>query len=400
MTFPRTLILTWHAPDMPYKILLRTVRLLPPELVYYSSLRPCSVDREYAFAHKAFEPRQLHWRFQSSLLNLIYTSECQGKALAGRIAEWAVPFRPEVIWVVAQLGALNVGYHLHRMLKIPIHATVQDAHENARSTLPLPYYPIYMRSVDRLLRNARTVDAISMELLGHLEKRYSNITASENMVFHPTISRKIVVDLLWEKRLDTDAHVRRIGFCGSMRISREQWLAFLNLLGQLPFKFEIIAFADKDHFHHVELPSNVEMKPQPYAATEADVVRGFRDTGVHACHLGLWKEENRALFGGTSLSAKLITYAASGLPIIVDGPSKSVAWRLVKKHGAGVLYESDESSALDGLGKLFGDAEVWRRMAEGSARMCRTEYDLEDSVERFKDILCKCAGGGCDNADQ
>lgn len=389
---PRTLLLTWWAHDAPYKVICRIAERFPADRIRYATLWPEQSPATFSFAHKSFAPRQPHWRLRKTALGYWYANDAQAARTARRIAEWTAPFQPEVVWVVAELAAVHVGYHLHRRLNVPLHVTVQDAHECARFSVPPLYFPVYMRRVHRLLRCAGSVDAISGGMLEHLEARYPNITDNNSMVFHPSVERDLMSLGRTSPAPDMTGKVRRLGLCGSMRVSEAQWDRFLALLAQLPYEFEIIAYANPDCFHASHPPPNVRLLPQPYAPTERDVVTGLLQHGVHACHLGLWKEKEKSLFPRTSLSAKMITYAAAGLPIVVDGPGASAAWRLVDRYGAGVLCEDDDRASVKALTRLFGDSECRERMAEGARDMCSREFDLLRNTRLLQSLLAGSEG--------
>jgi hypothetical protein len=135
----------------------------------------------------------------------------------------------------------------------------------------------------------------------------------------------------------------------------------------------------------------VTLELQDYVRTEAEVVQRFAGAAVDACYLGLTRRPDQRMFSTRSLSSKLTTYAAAACPVIVDGPGESVAWRLVRKHGAGVLCDGDAPRALAELRRVFEDGAAWASMAAGAVRLCRAEFDLERNAARFRDLLCETA---------
>ncbi|MBN2301151.1 MAG: hypothetical protein JXN60_01410 [Lentisphaerae bacterium] len=294
-------------------------------------------------------------------------------------------FEPEVLWVLAELGTVSVGYHLHNMMGLPIHATVYDAHETARWHLPSLYYPWYIRSVDRFFSELASFDAISEEMAQYLKTRYPNLTNVDEAICQPFVVSGYCASSPsspWELNDCT----KRIAFCGTNRMNSEQWQAFLDALGKLPNKFEIVAFAYKDSFPQAGVfPSNVSATFLPFMDSEAQIIEKFLSLRVHAGYLGLWKDPKRLLFGNTSLSAKLTTYAAAGCPVIVDATESSVAWRLVKKYHAGVLFNGQ----TDDLKLLFENREEWLRMANGSIEMCRNEFNVDKNVAPLRKMLEK-----------
>jgi len=160
MSFPRTLLLTWQAPDVRYaggEVLRRILGELPAERVAWAYLQPCR--REVALGpvrHAAFAQREAHWRLRRSALRYLYENDWQSGRLAERIARWLGDSGVELIWTLAEMGSLGVALRLQRRLGAPLHATVDDAYEFARSALPRYYYPFCRRAAGRWPRRSTT----------------------------------------------------------------------------------------------------------------------------------------------------------------------------------------------------------------------------------------------------
>jgi hypothetical protein len=158
-----------------------------------------------------------------------------------------------------------------------------------------------------------------------------------------------------------------------MRCSAEQWQAFVNELGSIPYRFEFDAYAWADSIPSARLPENVVINIMPYLAEELELIRRLREGNYDACYLPLWREPSHRLFSRTSLSSKLTTYVAAGLPVIVDGPKESAAWELVSRYSAGVL-----------MGEEWGGGEVGGRRGEGGQRTeAQGERELAADVTRM-----------------
>jgi len=388
---PRTLLVTWWPADIRYAggaAIRRIVERLPAERLAWASLRAGSTDWRPPCRHRAFMPRPVHWRLQRTAL-AAYVEELQARRLARAIAAWARDFDPQLVWVLPELGASAVGRHVASLLGRPVHVTVHDAHETARRRVACGYYPWYAWQVKQALRSARSADAISEELLAHLQRHRPGWRPEQAMVLPPSMPRELVQEVR-EPVAGGVAACRRIGFCGSMRNSPREWAEFLALLGRLPFAVEILAWAYEELFPRVTPPPNVQVRREPYAVSEAELLRTWRTRGVHAAYLGLWKDPARRLFARTSLSAKLATYAAAAVPVIVDGPGDAAAWRLVARYDAGILCAGRTAGAE--LERLFTDAALWERLAQGARRLALEAMNLERNVERFADLLRRAAG--------
>jgi hypothetical protein len=394
-SFPRTLLLTWRAPDGRYatnEVLRKIAGRFPAGTLQWASMTAPRPEAAALCPHRAFAPRHLHWRLEWTALNYFYVHNVQAPAIARRVAAWAAPFRPEVIWVLAELGATNVAHCLRRLLGVPIHATVHDAYECARFIDPPRYHPIYLHCTRRMFRRAKSVDAVSDELLAHIRDRYGERDL-DGIAFPPSIARDQMAGAAPAVDPNGTPAVRRIGICGSTRTSAWQWESFVRLLARLPYAFEIVTFVYEDLFPKVDLPANVRRVAHPYAPTERDLIRSFREGGIWAAYVGLWKDDVARPFARFSMSSKITTYAAAGVPVIIDGPEEAASWRLVDRYGAGILCGGDEEESLRRLSSLFGEEESRRRMAEGSARLCREALDLDANIERFRDTLSRAARG-------
>lgn len=396
MNCPRTLLLTPAPPDQIYSggVLRKIVNALPEKKIAWAYLSKGTGNGAKGLVQeKCFPHPQMHWRLNRSLFYGLLHQEVYARVLAKRIAAWAGEFKPEVLWVHAEGGTVHVANYLQKQLKIPMHLTFFDAPEVCMghfAQFSRWYMPLYLNRVARLVRRAMGVDAVSQELVNHVKEISGATDSTSSMVFSSSISGEIVTSLQVSRSFDEKTSVRRIGFCGSMRIGEPQWRDFLGLLGQLPFKFEILLFADKGYLFNVPLPGNVTIAVQGYVDTEENLVRRMVDLQVHAGYLGLWKEAEMSLFCRTSLSSKLTTYAAAGLPVVVDGPEDSVAWQMVKKYGAGVL---GVVAGMPGLKELFSDSVAWAGMSAGSRTMWDQEFNLEKNVDTFRNHLCEISSG-------
>lgn len=389
MNFPRIALLSWCSPASRYAggaAIRRLLSRLPPERLRWCGFHAGDGAAKDLPDYRAFPPQTLHWRLSGSFVEHAYVDWLQARAVAARMWDWLAPFKPEVLWVVPEVWAVSVGRELQRLCGLPLHATLHDAPESARyGALPRAYVPFYRAGMRRLLGGARSVDAVSEGLVAHLRQGYGLLPHCDTVVVPPSVEADLaqpVVQPDWGGPQE-----RRIGVCGSLRQSPEQWRSFLKTLGRLPHAVTLVSFTARDAFPSVNPPANVRFEFQPYADSERAVVQAFG--GVDATYLGLWTDADRRLFGETSLSSKLTTYAAAARPVIVDAAPESVAWRLVGQFDAGLRLEGQGERDAAALAGLFTDAARWERMAAGAQKLCLEHFDLDRNVTRLKEQLCR-----------
>ncbi len=371
----------------------KIVAALPRDKLRWAYLSPGQTDPTASLPVSRGFPATLdaHWRLKAAGVDYLY-KHLAARRQADAIAAWVSSFQPQVLWIASDLDGIVVGHHLHHRLGIPIHLTIYDAFEWCRYCgVPRWYSPLYLRRVKHLLTHAATLDGMSQSLLDHVSRWQPTPKCHGTMVFPPSVS--------WEtlKHVAPAAPsfagpVRRIGFCGASRTGSEQWGAFVNALGHLPWNFEILAFAAPDCFHDHGHHDNVRIIYQPYQPTELDVVRGLREAGVHACYLGLWRDQDKAFFSKTSVSSKMTTYAAAGIPIIADVPEDAAAWGLLRQYRAGLRVTGDSSRDLPVLEALLHGGDEWALLAQGAQRLCEQELNLDKNIQEFKALLGVTAG--------
>ncbi|MDP6849292.1 MAG: hypothetical protein QGI24_10945, partial [Kiritimatiellia bacterium] len=294
MDFPRTLLLTAWRQDARYagaEAIRRILGQLPRDRIRWSSLEQMKTEGELDLpACATFELRRPHWRLAKSTFGYLWTHELQTKRLADRIADWASDFDPELIWVLPELAAIPTATHLAGITGIPLHATLYDVLESAREIcIPALYYSRYMRNVKCLFGMLSSLDTVSPELLGHVRATYGFADDRPAMAMPPSVPESWIHSRSSARR-EISGKSRRIGFCGAFRTTPAQWISFLDTLSELPYDFEIVAFASSDSVHGVGLPGNVTLALQPYEPSEHDVIRRFIRMDVDACYLGLWKD--------------------------------------------------------------------------------------------------------------
>ena len=84
-----------------------------------------------------------------------------------------------------------------------------------------------------------------------------------------------------------------------------------------------------------------------------------------------------------SMSTKMVSYLASGVPILFHGPKDAAAGRLLERHHAALTSFSLDESALVGLLKSINDSQTRNAMVENALMLARTSFPLEVLRQRF-----------------
>ena len=122
--------------------------------------------------------------------------------------------------------------------------------------------------------------------------------------------------------------------------------------------------------------------------SEAEVSRDIREADL--LYLPLPFDRRYELFTRFSLSTKLVTYLASGLPIVYHGPQDSAAASLLGRHDAAILVPSlDPRVISEALASLSG-ARL-HEVATNGLRLARERFDLATQQARFRDTVRQCA---------
>ena len=390
---PKTLFLTWCTPDSRYaggEAIRRLLSKLPADRIKWCGLNGSLSGPDPRLPeYRAFVPRGLHWRLEGTALHHYFTNDLQARRLAADMWKWAEAFKPDVLWVVPELAAVQVARHLHRLSGLAVHATVHDAPESAQQAgVPRAYVHHYQRCMRDLMRDVSSMDCVGPELIEHMQARFDSAHCQSGVV-RPTVDPACLKEV--RPREWGDRTTRRIGLCGSFRIDDNQWAAFLRQLGRMPFTFEFISFTPPDAVPSAIYPKNVSLHFKPYVSRDVELVDAFDRAGVDACYLGVWNAESRALFGRTSLSSKLTTYLASAVPVIFHGRHDAAACHMIHHYSAGLRFNENEADTCEALHALFSDEAKWNDYAAGARTLCDQEFLLDANVEKLAGLLSLAA---------
>jgi hypothetical protein len=392
----RTLLLTPCSRDERYatgECIRQLVKGLPADSLLWATTRnrqPEKHDDRYG----VFPVSDLHWRLRRTAVNVVWMQSVRARVVARQIEAWARPFSPELLWVMADWNVIGVGLQVARRLKIPLHLTVHDAprfmaREFCESS-PLGV-ALYIQTYRKLLQRATSVDAVSQPLLENLRHMAGSSTYIERVI-GPSIGEACAGLPKPPEWAGAESPNRRICVCGSLRSSPGQWARFLESLGSIHLTFELHLFVDPAYVPETVVPPNCRLVFHEYAPTGEAVVRALRDGGFTAAYAALWREPRMAEFTRTSLSSKLATYAAAGLPVVFDGPRDSAAADLLLRYGAGIVLSDAHDQRLTELVRLLTRPDVWSECSRGSHTLWQQEFCTEKNLRALQALWRESSG--------
>jgi len=127
-----------------------------------------------------------------------------------------------------------------------------------------------------------------------------------------------------------------------------------------------------------EDPGAPPLEPLPFAPHET-VLKDLNEVDV--LYLPLSIDPAFSNFAKFSLSTKMVSYLASGLPIFYHGPEDSAAYRLLSHYRAcAACFSNDPDQILDAL----RDAQTRRsELVENALRLAREKFHLPEIRNRF-----------------
>jgi hypothetical protein len=121
---------------------------------------------------------------------------------------------------------------------------------------------------------------------------------------------------------------------------------------------------------------------------EADLIDALAGCDVLYCPY--WFDPHFEAEARYAFPSKLVTYLASGRPVLFHGPAYASPARFLEENGAAVQCRSLEpADVLDCLTRLAGDADLYRRLAAaGRAAFDRffTTHAMRESLRSFLDL--------------
>jgi hypothetical protein len=182
----------------------------------------------------------------------------------------------------------------------------------------------------------------------------------------------------------------RVYLMGSIHLSYEQ--NFDNLFQALKRVQEAdptveVSMVTRGGFPFPVRSRGIPVESRPWG-TQADIDADLED--VDLLYLPLPFDPRHASFARYSLATKLVTYAGTGIPILMHGPADSAAARLLQAHDAAIMAtEPDGASVAD---VLAANAERGPSLAANALDLARSRFLLADQRSAFWGGLLPLAG--------
>lgn len=117
-------------------------------------------------------------------------------------------------------------------------------------------------------------------------------------------------------------------------------------------------------------------------ASEAEVQRDMKEADL--LYLPLPFEKEYELFVRFSLSTKMVTYVASGIPILYHGPPDSAVHALLKANDAALLCAKAAPDVLAEMLRVYiKDKDMGTHSAQNALELARRSFDLSEIRKKF-----------------
>jgi hypothetical protein len=280
--------------------------------------------------------------------------------------------RATAVHAVAHSPAFWPAFRAARALKLPFLLSIHDDLRYLLRNTPLR--EVALARLGRVWRQADSRFVISAAIGDEYNARYGRADYA------------IVTDGLTEADFlpgpeDASSDVLRAYFAGLFhRGYRPNLRAFVSAL-------DIVAGAEPAWRTSLTCRCG-ELPERPPAKTPVRVLRFGSQADVRRdlaaadlLYLPLMLEEEYRDMVAFSLSTKLVTYLASGVPILYHGPRQSAAYDLLAEHDAAILAASNEPAEIAQAlraGMVRADEIV-----ANARRLAREEFMLDDQRARF-----------------
>ncbi len=292
------------------------------------------------------------------------------------IREQLMRFKPDGVHIIPHTyGDFAQIHEVCIELNIPVHISIHD--EFFYSSGKLPFKKKLAQKLKKLWQNAQSRFVISQEMGLEYCRRYG--PRPYHIHTDGVIPRAHYEYLPPKKDL-------RLFFMGMLHNSYipnfHSWMSSLEMYQCNTGRGPSLQFTVRsDGFHPEEYPGANLVNLIPYAD---DVALDNIMQAQHLLYLPLPFGEETASFSKFSLSTKMISYLASGVPIIYHGPEWSAASQYLRRNNSAVQINTNDPKLIaEALDQALSNPEHLRLISENAQNAAKRDFDAETLRERF-----------------
>ena len=292
------------------------------------------------------------------------------------IREQLIRFKPEGVHIIPHTyGDFAQIHEVCIELNIPVHISIHD--EFFYSSGRLPFKKQRSQKLEKLWQAAQSRFVISDEMGREYSRRYGE---RPYQIHTDGVKPRPHFEYQAPK---TDLRLFFMGMLNNPYIPNfNSWMSSLEMYQSNHEKRLSPQFTVRSNgFHPAKYPGANLVNLIPYAD---DVALDKIMQSQHLLYLPLPFGEESASFSKFSLSTKMISYLASGVPIIYHGPEWSAASRYLRRNNSAIQINSNDPKLIaEALDQALSNPEHLRLISENAQNAAKRDFDAETLRERF-----------------
>jgi glycosyltransferase involved in cell wall biosynthesis len=397
----RILLLTDIPPNKVYPgalFLDSLCRLLPQDsLVCFCVVNPkldASVSPDLTwipiqYNEKPKEQTDLHPRHLSTywnrLHNLVWESYVSVKQIP-RIAEAAIEFgrrqKCDIVWCVLEGQTLiRLARRVADGLGIPLYTQVFDP----------PYRWLYMHQVNRF--SSRRIIAEFEAALRHSKSCATGSWAMAEEYHQKYRVKTVPVVPSLREELSLPAQIQNsigdtfvIGAAGQL-YATEEWKALLDALTCIDWQLAGREVRLWILGHNVQLDAKTKMNVEFFGwRSQEEVITLLSKASILYC--SYWFTQLFEASARLSFPSKLVSYLATGRPVLFHGPTYASPHKFLAQHGAGISCHSlKPEDIVESLTRLATDQALYDGLTKAGVRVFREHLTVHAMRRSFAEFL-------------
>lgn len=290
--------------------------------------------------------------------------------------------QPDAVVSVAHGFAWRSAYRICRKHQLPFYLFVHDAFEHTLSLPKALKHRAYMEFLNAY-QFADDVFCISESM----EKLYSQECGRHARVLMPIRDPdNLSFDTPKSTSLDHETTPLRIGFAGGLHNIGYRDLVERLSRAPLPYPFEVTVYGPDTPYRISGMAPNIRYRGTLSSKELIPAMR--REMDVLFCPQSFHESEKRAM--ATNFPSKLADYTATGLPLLIWGPSYSSSVKWAKKNpGVSIIVESLTDESLVREMTRAWDHRERLGLAQRAIEIGKRDFCASHGSEVLKGILAR-----------